>query len=83
MSDERLQVQVALRNYPAIAEYPLAMTKAMAQRAWLERYEQKRIIVQQTHPAQCYYIILSGSGINVTPLTCDSITRAVTSFRAS
>ena len=55
-------MQVALRNYPAIAEYPLQMTKAMAQRSWLERFDQKRIIIQQSHPAMCYYIILSGSG---------------------
>ena len=53
---------MALRNYPAIAEYPLQMTKAMAQRSWLERFDQKRIIIQQSHPAMCYYIILSGSG---------------------
>ncbi|CAD5115174.1 DgyrCDS4171 [Dimorphilus gyrociliatus] len=61
--DEMHYVQIALRNYKAIADYPPNMQRVMAKKGWYEVYEGKRVIVRQGHPARCYYFILSGSVI--------------------
>ncbi|XP_052778604.1 uncharacterized protein LOC128216051 [Mya arenaria] len=61
--EEQYYVQIFLRNYKSIAEYPVKMQKMIAQRAWIESYDIKRVIVREGHVPMCFYFILSGSAI--------------------
>ncbi|XP_033746536.1 uncharacterized protein LOC117331767 [Pecten maximus] len=56
-------LQTALRNYKSIAEYPVRMQKLIAQRAWLESYSAKRVIVREGHIARGFYFILTGAAV--------------------
>ncbi|KAK2163634.1 hypothetical protein LSH36_76g05033 [Paralvinella palmiformis] len=56
-------VEIALRNYPSIAAYPVSIQNLIARKAWYELYSGKRIIIKQGHVARCFYFILSGKVI--------------------
>ncbi|OWF52537.1 uncharacterized protein LOC110447650 isoform X2 [Mizuhopecten yessoensis] len=55
--------QIALRNIKAIADYPQNMQLKIAQVGQYERYEAKRIVLRQGHPASAYYFVLSGEAV--------------------
>ncbi|XP_033746453.1 uncharacterized protein LOC117331715 isoform X1 [Pecten maximus] len=55
--------QIALRNIKAIADYPQNMQMKIAQVGQYERYEAKRIVLRQGHPASSYYFVLSGEAV--------------------
>ncbi|ELU12307.1 hypothetical protein CAPTEDRAFT_189448 [Capitella teleta] len=55
------QVEIALRNYPEIAAYPVGIQARIAERCWYERFVGRRIIIRQGHCARCFYFILSGA----------------------
>ena len=57
-----LQLIVMMGNYPSITEYPMVMQRMIAQRAWYESFEAKRVITREGHPATTMYYVLSGSG---------------------
>ncbi|XP_045167047.1 uncharacterized protein LOC123530343 [Mercenaria mercenaria] len=61
--DEQYYVQIFLRNYKSIAEYPVKMQRLIAQRSWIESFDIKRVIVREGHVPMCFYFILSGSAI--------------------
>ena len=56
------KAQIALRNIQAYAEYPVRMQKKIVEVGRYEKYEAKRVVVRQGHPASAFYFILSGSG---------------------
>ncbi|XP_062613187.1 uncharacterized protein LOC134274962 [Saccostrea cucullata] len=56
-------VQIALRNYKSIAEYPVDMQKKIASRGWYETYDAKRVIVREGHLPICFYFVLTGSAV--------------------
>ncbi|KAL3851624.1 hypothetical protein ACJMK2_015357 [Sinanodonta woodiana] len=62
-TEEIHYIQVALRNYKSIAEYPVHMQKMIAQRSWYEAFEPKRVILREGHVPLCFYFILSGSAV--------------------
>ena len=49
-------------NYGTLAEYPMFMQRSIAQRAWYEWYDAKRVIVREGHTAYSFFYVLSGSG---------------------
>ena len=57
-----LQAQTALRNIACFAEYPVRMQRKIVEVGRYEKYDSKRVIVRQGHPASAFYFILSGSG---------------------
>ncbi|KAL4226239.1 hypothetical protein ACF0H5_014223 [Mactra antiquata] len=61
--DEEVYIQIFLRNYKNIAEYPVKMQRLIAQRSWIESYDVKRVVVREGHVPMCFYFILSGSAI--------------------
>ncbi|XP_063448953.1 uncharacterized protein LOC134728309 [Mytilus trossulus] len=61
--DEVYYIQIALRNYKSIVEYPVHMQKMLAEKAWYESYDAKRIIVREGHVPMCFYFLLTGSGV--------------------
>ncbi|XP_060593908.1 uncharacterized protein LOC132748342 [Ruditapes philippinarum] len=61
--EEQYYVQIFLRNYKSIAEYPVKMQRLIAQRSWIESFDIKRVIVREGHVPMCFYFILSGSAI--------------------
>ncbi|CAD5115243.1 DgyrCDS4238 [Dimorphilus gyrociliatus] len=58
---DRHYIKVLMRNYKSLCEYPISMQSEIARRAWYESYNAKRIVLREGHPAQSFYIILSGS----------------------
>ncbi|XP_076468704.1 uncharacterized protein LOC143299406 isoform X2 [Babylonia areolata] len=62
-ADEVHYVQIALWNYKSLAEYPVHMQKMIAERAWIESYCAKRVIVREGHLPMCFYFVLSGSAL--------------------
>ncbi|KAL4227119.1 hypothetical protein ACF0H5_015092 [Mactra antiquata] len=54
-------VTLALRNIKCFAEYPKRMQNKLAEVGLYEKYESKRVIVRQGHPASAFYFILSGA----------------------
>jgi len=52
-----------MASYRTLSEYPMAMQKMIAQRAWYEWYGAKRVIVREGHVAYSFFYILSGSGL--------------------
>ncbi|XP_052781786.1 uncharacterized protein LOC128218217 isoform X2 [Mya arenaria] len=59
--DELYHVVLGMRNLKSIAEYPNRMQRKFAQVGLYEKYESKRVVVRQGHPASAYYFILSGA----------------------
>ncbi|XP_052266404.1 uncharacterized protein LOC127868549 [Dreissena polymorpha] len=62
-SEEQYYVQIFLRNYKSISEYPVKIQTMIAQRSWIESYDIKRVIVREGHVPMCFYFILTGSAI--------------------
>ncbi|XP_046353183.2 uncharacterized protein LOC124133039 isoform X3 [Haliotis rufescens] len=60
-TDELHFVQIALRKYKSLAEYPVRMQRGIAYRAWYQRFDAKRVIIREGHVPMMYYFILSGS----------------------
>ncbi|CAD5122959.1 DgyrCDS11350 [Dimorphilus gyrociliatus] len=58
--EEIRQITVALRNIETFGEYPIRMQEKIAAVGNYERYEGKRVILRQGHPAHAFYFILSG-----------------------
>ncbi|KAK3762783.1 hypothetical protein RRG08_040480 [Elysia crispata] len=56
-------VQIALRNYKSLAEYPVKMQKKLAAKAWFEGFGAKRVIVREGHIPMCFYFVMSGSAV--------------------
>ncbi|ELU16288.1 hypothetical protein CAPTEDRAFT_189382, partial [Capitella teleta] len=55
------QAQVALRNNAAFSQYPVRMQRKIVEVGGYEKFEAKRVVVRQGHPARAFYFILSGS----------------------
>ncbi|VDO21667.1 unnamed protein product [Schistosoma margrebowiei] len=45
----------------AFSEFPIAMQKAIIEKAWYEKYEARRMIIRQGQPPLNFYFIISGS----------------------
>ena len=60
---ELLHVQIVLRSIKDYANYPVDIQKKIAEVGEYVKYESRRIIVREGHPAWNFYIILSGSGM--------------------
>ncbi|XP_045164864.2 uncharacterized protein LOC123528874 [Mercenaria mercenaria] len=58
---EIYHVTLALRNIKSFSEYPKRMQQKIAEVGLYEKYESKRMIVRQGHPASAFYFILSGA----------------------
>ncbi|XP_060557163.1 uncharacterized protein LOC132717657 isoform X2 [Ruditapes philippinarum] len=58
---EVYHVTLALRNIKSFSEYPKRMQEKIAEVGLYEKYESKRMIVRQGHPASAFYFILSGA----------------------
>ncbi|XP_072027225.1 uncharacterized protein [Amphiura filiformis] len=54
---------IAMRNFPAFAEYPLTMQQEIVACGWYARYQAKRVILRQGHMPLNFYFILSGSAV--------------------
>ena len=50
-------------NYATLTEYPMAMQRMIAHRAWYEWYDAKRVITREGHVATSFFYVLSGSGM--------------------
>lgn len=61
-SQELLHVEIALRTIKDYADYPVAIQQRIAEVGEYRKYESRRIIVREGHPAWNFYFILSGSG---------------------
>jgi len=59
---ELLHVQIILRSIKDYADYPVAIQRKIAEVGEYLKYESRRIIVREGHPAWNFYFILSGSG---------------------
>ncbi|KAK3762835.1 hypothetical protein RRG08_040529 [Elysia crispata] len=53
--------QIALRNIECLQDFPARMQQKIAERGMYEKFNAKRVLVRQGHPASCYYFILSGA----------------------
>ncbi|CAL1530709.1 unnamed protein product [Lymnaea stagnalis] len=61
-SDEDIEMLlVALRNIPALNEYPRNMQQKLCKLGRYETFEPWRVLVREGDPAYCFYFILSGS----------------------
>lgn len=65
-------MEIVLRSIKDYADYPVAIQKKIAEVGEYVKYESRRIIVREGHPAWNFYFILSGSGALLTSLyaTC-------------
>ena len=59
---ELLHVEIVLRSIKDYADYPVAIQRKIAEVGEYVKYESRRIIVREGHPAWNFYFILSGSG---------------------
>ncbi|KAL8618182.1 hypothetical protein ACOMHN_059189 [Nucella lapillus] len=53
--------QIALRNIKCFAEFPDRMQKKIAEVGMYQKFEPRRVLLRQGHPAHNYYFILSGA----------------------
>ncbi|XP_067933048.1 uncharacterized protein [Watersipora subatra] len=54
---------VFMGNYDTLAEYPMLMQRKMAEKAWYEWYDAKRVITREGHVAYSFFYVLSGSAV--------------------
>jgi len=57
-----LHVEIQLRSIKDYADFPIAIQRKVAEVGEYRKYEARRIIVREGHPAWNFYFILSGSG---------------------
>ncbi|XP_046561131.1 uncharacterized protein LOC124270147 [Haliotis rubra] len=67
---ELYTAQIALRNITCFQEYPARMQRLLAAVGIYERFEARRVLVRQGHPASSFYFILSGTVV-VMVMDCD------------
>lgn len=54
-------VRTSLKYVKSINALPLEMQNKVYKKCWLEEYESKRVIIKQSHRAEAFYFVLSGS----------------------
>ncbi|XP_067683150.1 uncharacterized protein [Haliotis asinina] len=67
---ELYTAQIAMRNIKCFQEYPARMQRLLAAVGIYERFEARRVLVRQGHPASSFYFILSGTVV-VMVMDCD------------
>ncbi|XP_071081611.1 uncharacterized protein [Haliotis cracherodii] len=67
---ELYTAQIAMRDIKCFQEYPARMQRLLAEVGNYERFEARRVLVRQGHPASSFYFILSGTVV-VMVMDCD------------